>query len=362
MTVIGTNSAALRAQRAIESANTALGQASERLSTGKRINSAKDDAAGLAIVTGMTSQIRGMEVGQRNALDGISLAQTAESTLAQVEASLQRLRELALLGANGTNNANDRAALQAEFVQTVAQIDEVLETAQFNGTKLFSDTSNGILAIDHNRDGDLRDTAVYHVGQDETVHRAGGKAIKIQTGANATDAVMLALPTLRSSEDQFTLLGTETAVGGTMRFVTIANIDLTLDADVDVARTCDYDSGGVHAWGDPSGYVQYTDSDYKSYADIGVTAAHGLDVIDAAIAQISNGRVALGAMQRRLESVSAHMQNGMINLTEARSRIEDADFSAETTNLAKNQILSQASTAMLAQANASQRDVLKLIE
>jgi len=357
MSVIGTNSAALRAQRAIEAATKAQGQASEKLSTGKRINSAKDDAAGMAIAQTMTSQLRGMEVAKRNAADAISLTQTAEGVLGEVQNSLQRMRELTLQAANGVNRPEDRAALQTELDQTVAHINALLQNSEFNGVNLFSNTAQGVAARDYNADGDFLD-----YGQSEIYHSAGSTGINVQAGANATDNVAITLPTLRSNSDDFTLLGTDLSVNGRMRFVGISNIDLTLDYDVDVAAVHRTNDLGSTGWMDPEGYVAFTDSDYKSYAQIGVTAQQGLAVIDAALAQISTARVNLGAAQSRLESISSQLDTNIVNLTDARSRIEDADFSTESTALAKSQILSQAATAMLAQANARQQDVLKLLE
>ncbi|WP_367349143.1 flagellin [Sphingobium yanoikuyae] len=362
MSVIGTNSAALRAQRAIEAATKAQGQASEKLSTGKRINSAKDDAAGMAIAQTMTSQLRGMEVAKRNAADAISLTQTAEGILGEVQNSLQRMRELTLQAANGVNRPEDRAALQTELDQTVAHINALLQNSEFNGVNLFSNTAQGTAARDYNADGDLLDYNGYVNYRNELIHSAGSTVINVQAGANATDNVAITLPTLRSNGDDFTLLGTDLAVNGTMRFVGISNIDLTLDYDVGVAAVERTNDLGGFGWMDPEGYVAFTDSDYKSYAQIGVTAQQGLAVIDAALAQISTARVNLGAAQSRLESISSQLDTNIVNLTDARSRIEDADFSTESTALAKSQILSQAATAMLAQANARQQDVLKLLE
>lgn len=363
MSVIGTNSAALRAQRAIEAASKAQSQAAERLSTGKRINSAKDDAAGLAISSTLSSQITGLQAGRRNAADGISLLQTAEGIMGEVQNTLQRMRELAVQASSGINSPENLAALQAEMVQSVAHIDALLGNAQFNGIGLFSNTANGIVAHDYNNDTDFKDTYVENnILYDET-HNAGKTVINIQTGANANDTTRIEIPTLRSASDKFTLLGTDMNVAGFERFVGIANIDLTLTEDVGAPRQYAYtNAAGFQVWHDVPGHIEYTDSDYKSYASIGVTAQRALDVIDAALAQVSNVRVTLGASQLRLESTMSQADSSIINLTEARSRIEDADFSAETTALAKNQILTQAATAMLAQANASQRDILKLIE
>jgi flagellin len=266
MTVINTNTAALRAQNGSRVANQALQAAMERLSSGKRINSAKDDAAGLAIANSMTSQIRGMGQAIRNANDGISLAQTADGALNEVTNMLQRIRELAVQSASGTYSDDDRTNLQAEVTELGAQIDSIIDNTTFNGVTVFGSS-------------------------DVTVD--------IQTGYG--------------SADQTTL--------------TITGLDV---------------SGA-------------------SGADISSGDASVLDDVDDALKAVATTRASLGAGQSRLESVVNNLANQVANLSDARSRIEDADFSAETTNLAKAQILSQASTAMLAQANQSQQDVLNLL-
>ncbi|MFC3442712.1 flagellin [Sphingobium rhizovicinum] len=361
MSVIGTNSPALRAQRAAEAASKAQAQAAERLSTGKRINSAKDDAAGLAIASSMTSQLRGLETAKRNIADGISLVQTADGFLAEISNSLQRMRELALQAANGVNNPSDRAAMQAEIDQTVAHIDDMLQNAAFNGRSLFSNTTNGVAAHDYNKDTDFQDNVWINGSWRDESHSAGSTEVRIQAGANAGDVVAIDIPALRSNSDNFSLLGTDMNIAGFTRFVGIGNIDLTLDQNVGAPRQIEIENG-QEVWRDAPGHIAYTDSDYKSYASIGVTALDSLAVIDAALDQINGVRVTLGASQRRLESISEQTDSSIVNLTDARSRIEDADFSAETTALAKQQILNQAATAMLAQANARQQDILKLIE
>ena len=268
MTVINTNTAALRAQNGSRVANQSLQTAMERLSTGKRINSAKDDAAGLAIASSMTSQIRGMGQAIRNSNDGISLAQTAEGSLGEVTNMLQRIRELAVQSASGTYSANDRTNLQAEVAELGAQIDSVVANTKFNGVAVFGSSD---------------------------------VTIKIQTGAGSADTTDLVVKgfdlSSASGSDISTAAGATTALG---------NVDTALDA---VATT----------------------------------------------------RASLGAGQSRLESVVNNLTNNVTNLSDARSRIEDTDFSAETTNLAKAQILSQASTAMLAQANQSAQGVLSLL-
>ena len=270
MTYIGTNVAALRSQNGINKATMNLNMAMERLSTGKRINSAKDDAAGLAIASRMTSQVRGLSAAMRNANDGISLAQTAEGAMGEVGNMLQRVRELAVQSANGTNSTSDRTAIQAEVTQLLGQITDVANTTTFNGTKLVDGTAT---------------------------------ALAIQTGINSSDKVTLAIASMKTAD-----LG-------------ISTVDLSTQAGASTA----------------------------------------LAALDTAIDTVNSSRAGLGAVQNRFEATVSNLTSTVTNLTEARSRIEDADFSAETTQLAKAQILNQASTAMLAQANQSQQGVLSLI-
>ncbi|WP_277970511.1 flagellin [Sphingomonas echinoides] len=277
MTVIGTNVAALKASNSSNAANSALQTSIERLSTGKRINSAKDDAAGLAIASSFTSQIKGQNQAIRNANDGIALSQTADGALGEVTNILQRIRELAVQSASGTYTgdasagtpvAGDRDNLQAEVTQLTAQLTDIQSKTNFNGVTLL-----GKAAV----------------------------TINIQTGSNATDLVAL-------------------SAGG---------------LDLDAAIAGKVDSSG--------------------------RASSLLSTLDTALQTVAKTRASLGAGQSRLSSVVNTLTSSVANLTDAKSRIEDVDFSTETTNLAKAQILSQASTALLAQANQSQQGVLKLL-
>ncbi|MGO4165950.1 flagellin N-terminal helical domain-containing protein [Novosphingobium sp. YAF33] len=273
MSVINTNISAIRAANASTSANKMLGTAMERLSTGKRINSAKDDAAGLAISTSMTAQVRGMSQGIRNANDGISLAQTAEGALSEVSNMLQRVRELAIQSSSGTYQDSDRDAMQSEVTALTSQIGDILSDTTFNGNTLFSTTSGTDVTFD------------------------------IQTGANSGETITL----------------TSSAINGT-------NINASaLDVSSDSA------------------------------------ASDTIDNVDLALADVNKTRASLGAGQNRLESAVNNLTNNVTNLSDAKSRIEDADYSTETTQMAKAQILSQASTAMIAQANQSQQNVLSLL-
>jgi flagellin len=286
MNVINTNIGALKAANAGNQASKALGTAMERLSTGKRINSAKDDAAGLAIATSMTSQVRGMSQGIRNANDGISMAQTAEGALDEVTNMLQRMRELEVQSSNGTYSATDTANLQAEKDSLATQITSVIKNSTFNGKNLFDGTNASFSGT-----------------------------VTIQAGANASDAVSLTMSDL-----------TDAATVGSAGEAIAAVVDFTTA---------------------PAAPTE--------------TAGAALADYDAAITAISTVRAGLGASQNQLESAVNGLSNNITNLSDARSRIEDTDYSAETTALAKAQILSQASGAMLAQANQSQQNVLSLL-
>ncbi len=274
MTVINTNISSLRAQNAGRTADAMQASAMTRLSTGKRINSAKDDAAGLAIASSMTSSIRGMTVAIRNANDGISLAQTAEGALGEAANMLQRIRELAVQAANGTYQTSDRDNLQTEVAALQSQITNVVTGTKFNGNTLFSATSTAT-------------------------------TFAIQTGINSGDTTTISIGGLNSVA---------------LAYASTVQVDTVTEA--------------------------------------GTT----LGLVDTALSQVANVRANLGANQNRLEASIAVLNANVTNLSEARSRIEDADFSVESSNLAKAGILSQASTAMLAQANQTQQNVLSLLK
>jgi len=273
MAVINTNISSLRSRNASRLASQMQATAMERLSSGKRINSAKDDAAGMAIASSMTSSVRGMSIAIRNANDGISLAQTAEGALGEVSNMLQRVRELAVQASNGTYQASDRANLQTEVAALQSQISDVVTKTKFNGNTLFSASS-------------------------------AGTSFSIQSGINSGDVTS----------------------------ISVSGLD-------DVAAA----------------YVSTIKVDTTTNAGLAITAA------DDALTQVNTARAGLGATQSRLDAAINVLTANVTNLSEARSRIEDADFSAESTSLAKSQILSQASTAMLAQANQSQQNVLSLL-
>ncbi len=328
MTVINTNSAALRAQNASRTASMDMSQAMERLSSGKRINSAKDDAAGLAVATRMTSDIRGLTVAIRNANDGISMAQTAESAMGDTTNILQRMRELGVQSANGTISDSDRSNLQIEVAQLKDQIGNIADRTKFNNIAVVKGgTKNATTGI------------------------APDSSFSLQTGTQSGETVTLSIMSLQTSN-----LGADkarTAIPATTAAVTAAQT--ASDADpTDAPKKATLAAAIAAAQAAPTSIAEIDLSKAGN-------ASAALAVIDTALSQVTAGRANLGAVQNRLEATVDTLTSTSTNLTDARSRIEDADFSVETTALAKSQILSQAATAMLAQANQSQQGVLSLL-
>jgi flagellin len=306
MTVIGTNISALRAANASTAASQSLSQSMERLSTGKRINSASDDAAGLAITNSMTSQIKGMNQAIRNANDGISLAQTADGALDEVTNMLQRIRELAVQSASGTYSDDDRKNMQEEVGQLTSQITSVLQNTQFNGVSLFS-------------------VGTPPAGTTDGTAPTTDTTVSIQVGTDGTSASQVSINITRLDISKMHATAADTAAAA-------GNFDVSNSAT------------GTNA--------------SNGFANAQTT----IGSVDSMLKTINTVRAGLGASESQLHSAVNNLTNNVTNLTSARSGIQDADFSAETTNLAKAQILGQASTAMLAQANQSQQNVLKLLQ
>jgi flagellin len=277
---INTNIASLNAQRNLNSSQGSLSTSMQRLSSGLRVNSAKDDAAGLAIAERMNAQVRGMNVAIRNANDGISLAQTADGALAQVSNSLQRMRELAVQSRNATNSSSDKDSLNKEFAQLQAEITRVLGGTTFNGKHI--------------------------LGSDATT-------LTFQIGANTTN------------DDH----------------IDIATSNMAVDTAITTVTGSSASIGAAATGGD---------------IDTVITG------IDAALDDVNNVRATFGATQSRFDSIIADLQTSVENQSAARSRIMDADFAAETANMSRAQVLQQAGTAMVAQANQLPQQVLKLLQ
>ena len=278
---IGTNDGAMRASQAASIAARGMEASMERLSSGKRINSASDDAAGVAISSRLSAEIRGTNQSVRNALDGQALVATAEGAHKEVENILQRMRELAVQAANGTNNADDITNLEAEFTALSTEITRIGETTTWAGIAL--------------------------TGTDAT-------AISLQVGSGT---------------------GTQNQITVTINSIKSADIGNGTDKLSDVVT---------------AGLDDLTETN------------NAITVVDDAIKEINTQRSELGAVHNRLNHTVNNLTNMSTNLSSAQGRIQDADFALETTELAKNQILQQASTAMLAQANASKQNVLGLLQ
>jgi flagellin len=380
--VINTNIASLNAQRNLNSSQNALNLSLQRLSSGLRINSAKDDAAGLAISERFTAQIRGLNAAARNANDGISLSQTAEGALAEVGNNLQRIRELAVQSSNATNSSTDRAALQVEVAQLLNEIDRVADQTAFNGVKLLDGSFAGaVFQVGANAGesitvASITDANIAAIG---SVSQASGAALSVAasglTGfgtAIASGGVTLngvnigAIGAASSAAERAGQLvnainnvSAQSGVGAVYNAAT-GQITLSSAAAIVVAGTTN--SATVAGWANATiGTVTTTTGigglDVSSYT----SAQLAIQLADSALATVNSTRATLGAVQNRFQSVVTNLQTASENLSASRSRIQDADFAAETANLTRAQILQQAGTAMLAQANAVPNNVLALL-
>ena len=405
MTVIATNIASLKAGNASTSANMALQTAMERLSTGKRINSAKDDAAGLAIATSMTSSINGMNQAIRNANDGIALAQTADGSLNEVSNMLQRIRELAVQSASGTYSDDDRTNMQAEVTQLTAQISDSIKNAKFNGVSLFdtavggtgktttiqvgSDSGNTVNITIGNLDlSSISGTSNYvaassdyqaassdyqaassdyqaavpaqtQAADGEYTVQAGDNFVGQSYAATAEDADSANGSSIADLQSTEGTPGTpDSAITEGNHYTLAAGDKIWLTAGTETVAA--QDQVGTAQVGTAQVGTAQVGSPPLSVATVS-GANSALAAVDTFTKKVNTVRADLGASQSRLNSVVNNLTSNVTNLTDARSRIEDADFSSETANLAKAQILSQASTAMLAQANQSQQNVLTLL-
>ncbi|AIA73880.1 flagellin [Halomonas campaniensis] len=279
MSVINTNITALIGQNNLSNSQSMLAKAQERLSSGLRINSAADDAAGQAIANKMSAQIKGMDQASRNASDGISLVQTMEGGLDQINDNLQRIRELAVQGANDTNTEEDRAAITTEINERIEEIDRVANSTNFNGTNLLASGASTTL--------------------------------NIQVGSNTTGNDNIEVNTVDATTAQLGVSGSAAALSG----------------------------------------AGATNANFKTL----------IDDVDTALETLDTNRATLGATLNRFDSVIENLATTSTNLTEARSRIEDADYAVEVSNMTRANILQQAGTSMLAQANQTPQSVLSLL-
>ncbi|MGV8958947.1 MAG: flagellin [Stenotrophomonas sp.] len=381
--VINTNTMSLNAQRNLSSSGASLATTIQRLSSGSRINSAKDDAAGLAISERFGTQIRGTDVAIRNANDGISLAQVAEGSLSEIGNNLQRVRELAVQASNATNSASDRKALQAEVTQLVSEIDRVAKQSDFNGTKLLDGSfSSQLFQVGANAGQAIAIDKVVNA----TTAKLGGSTFATGKIANAAadltaDATLtgsIKVGTTTVNLDKIELKSGATIPDQNKAAVTAINSKLgetgvlaELDSAGKIVVTQVKD-GVAMADADitltgPAGFAHTVDAAVTkaNVADLDVSTVTGaqkaLSLVDNALSAINSTRADLGAIQNRFTSVVANLQTSSENLSASRSRIKDTDFAKETAELTRTQILQQAGTAMLAQANQVPQNVLSLL-
>ena len=317
MTVINTNTASLVARDAIQRNDRAMSQAMERLSTGSRINSAKDDAAGLAIAERMGAQVSGLNMAVRNANDAISLLQTVDGAAQEISNMLNRMYELAVQAASGTYTSTDRTALDLEFGELMKEIQEIAERTEWNGTSIMDDT------------------------YDDTTN-----ALKVQLGAESNQTMAVRIKDWRPtiSADGELASATDTDTNG---------ID-SADSAYNLAGTADGTEAALY-------FLDGTENTDRLVITSAAAAAIAVKNINNAIDGAAKERAQYGAYISRLQHAADNLQNVATNTAASKSQISDADYATETTELARTQIISQASTAMLAQANQVKQTVLSLL-
>ena len=373
--VINTNVMSLNAQRNLATSSGEMSTSLQRLSSGLRINGAKDDAAGLAISQRFTAQIRGLSTAIRNAGDAVSLTQTAEGALGSVTSNLQRMRELAVQASNGTNSQADRDALNAEYVQLSSEVQRVADQTVFAGIKLLDGSFNSV---------------AFQVGANV------GEVISISSLANVNTSALGGTYTRTEAsvaKSALTGFGTALAAGA----VKVNNIDLAAmsaaGSDTEraqqlvVAINAASAQSGVGATFDGttikltgSGAINWTGAVITSGFATGAVGAStttgaigathlqtytnsqlAIGMLDNALTSVNSSRATIGAINSRFDSVIANLRSTTENLSASRSRIQDTDFAAETARLTRSQVLQQAGVAMLAQANAAPQQVLSLL-
>jgi flagellin len=403
---INTNVNSLNAQRNLGMSASSLATSMQRLSSGLRVNSAKDDAAGLAIAERFLTQSRGLTVGARNSNDGISLAQTAEGALGKVGDMLQRMRELAVQASNATNSSADRKALQAEVKQLTDEVDRVAKQTSFNGKTVLDGTFAGAVfqvganagdnitvgALTNSTAKGLADVAYSFDQAASAVDASSVSTLDAITDASTLtisvtgDAAAIELGTLKAASSGAERLGQvveainrKSADSGVTAFLTkndtgtyridlmSSKLDSAGDATVVTLAGFTAATTGL-AGGALASTINATDTTTDALGidtltiDTQRNAWVALKKIDAAIDQVNSSRADLGALQSRFESAVGNIEISVENISAARGRIVDADFAKETANLSRTQILQQAGTAMVAQANKLPQGVLALLQ
>jgi flagellin len=388
MTVINTNVKSLAAQSAITLNNRSMSTAMEQLSTGKRINSAKDDAAGLAISEKMTSQVRGLNQAIRNANDGISLLQTAEGAMVEITNMMQRMRELAVQSANDTNAQDDRNYLDLEFQQLKAEINRVTKNTQWNGMNILDQTEPA--------SGARGGTFTFQVGANngdahKITHELDKLAFTARTGASFAAAVDNP-PDSDDIQESVVSFG-DGFIEGDVITVTVNNKQFQYTVTAEDANAAAVDTAVATSFAQAIGstfsdlavtfsspdvtfkgvadqtfetFVKVTDGKLATVDPLEITSQSLSDTaiggLDAALTKVNEARAEIGAVINRLNYAVDNMTNVSMNTSESRSRILDTDYAKASAELARTQIISQAATAMLAQANQQPQAVLQLLQ
>ena len=401
---INTNVVSINAQRNLGLSGGALSTSMQRLSSGLRVNSAKDDAAGLAIAERMSTQTRGLAVAARNANDGISLAQTAEGALGKVGDMLQRMRDLSVQSSNATNNKSDREALQAELTQLRGEVDRVAKTTSFNGSKLLDGSfTGGVFQVGANSGDNITVGALSNAKVTELGNTTYGK-LDAAAAVTAIETARTAAGGMTAADTTVTITGAggasttqtvtikadanmtkEQALGKVMEAINSKTSDTGVTAFLNEAKTsiefrATADANAANAAAAVTSLAQVnvklgtadlavagtvTNAGTKGIDKMDISTQSGaweaLQRIDKAIDSVSSARGQLGAIQTRFEKSVENIDIQSENITAARGRIIDADFASETANLSRSQILQQAGTAMVAQANQLPQQVLSLL-
>ena len=396
---INTNSVSINAQRNLGLSGNSLATSMQRLSSGLRVNSAKDDAAGLAIAERMNTQVKGLAVASRNANDGISLAQTAEGALGKVGDMLQRMRELAVQSGNATNSKTDREALQAELKQLRDEVDRVAKTTSFNGKKVLDGSFTGAVfqvganSGDNITVGALANTKVDKLGK--SMYGTTGVTSLSATNVSGAAVTGMITITVKGANNVTGISSTlaadsnrteEEALGQILAEINVKSADTGVTAFLEkdgskytISYRSTSDTAGTVAVAAITvagastvlnGALTVGTSSITAAAAVGIDkvdigtqagAWEALQRIDNAIDKVNSARGELGAIQTRFEKTVENIDIQNENLTAARGRVVDADFAQETANLSRTQILQQAGTAMVAQANQLPQQVLSLL-
>ena len=391
MSVINTNVKSLVAQNAATIAGRSMGKAMEQLSTGKRINTAADDAAGLAISSRATSQIRGLDQAVRNANDGISMLQTAEGAMVEVTNMLQRMRELSVQSANDTNTADDRSYLDLEFQQLKAETDRIISNTQWNGVNVLDKTftnnttagkfvfqvgANANQTISHTIDvfglGSADGSGASVTAAEVTAATASTLEASTITIAGTYAAGDKITVNLNQNVFQYTVTDADAAGSSTLATNLAAALDLRFDSGYEasvsgagvVKITLD-SSAGTTTGNSFTLSAASSDGEWDDIESLSIltqaTSNTAVSTLDVALTSVNNSRAKIGAVINRLTYAADNLTNVSQNAEASRSRILDTDYAKTTTELARTQIIQQAATAMLAQANQQPQSVLSLL-